>query len=110
MQIDTGAALAGWLDTVVGPGGEPLTRDQAAQLLGLSRSALFAALNVGGPAGRSAALASTRQAIRPYIVTQIDTLEELRQESPARFAALVARRCQGAGQAGRQKSAKSVTK
>lgn len=110
MQIETGAALAGWLATVEGPGGEPLTRDQAAQLLGLSRSALFAALNVGGQAGSTAPLASTRQAIRPYIVTQIDTLEELRQGSPDRFAALVARRCHPAGQAGRPKSAKCVTK
>jgi hypothetical protein len=98
VKIENGAALAGWLAGIQGPGGEPLTRDQAAELLGLSRATMFATLAVGDTA---ASPESKRGKIRPQVLATIDALETLRRVSPAEFAALVARRCSPAGQAGR---------
>jgi hypothetical protein len=107
MKIETGADLAAWLDKLEGPGGRPLSRDQAAALLGISRSALFSSLNVGEPVDSPS---SSRQAIQPYIIALAQTLDELRAASPARFAALVAKRCPPANGGGRPRIARAVTK
>jgi hypothetical protein len=90
MEIHTGADLAAWLDTLEGPSGQALSREQAAALLGISRSVLFSNLNVHSLVDNPS---NSRQAIQPYIIAIAEILDELRAASPARFAALVAKRC-----------------
>ena len=98
MQIPTTpAAVLAWLDTLTDSHGQPLTRDQAAALLGVSRSTLFyQASDSDNP--RSAA-----DKVRPGLQAVIDALATLRTANPAEFAALVERRIAGIerGKAGR---------
>lgn len=84
---ETPAAVAAWLDTLADSQGQQLNRDQAAALLGVSRSALFYQASDTATARASK--------IRPGLLATIEALATLRDASPAQFAALVERRIAG---------------
>lgn len=85
MEITTGPQLSAWLNSLADSLGGRLSRDDEAAILGISRSALFAALSVGDDA---APQASTRKKIPPALLAHIDTLEHLRRADLSTFAAL----------------------
>lgn len=84
---DSPAAVLAWLDTLTDGQGRPLNRDQAAALLGVSRSALFYQ--------SSSSEHSSADKLRPGLLATIEALAVLREASPAQFAALVDRRIEG---------------
>jgi len=85
MEITTGPQLGAWLDGLADSLGGRLSRDDEAAILGISRSALFAALSVGDD---TAPEASTRKKIPPALLAHIDTLEHLRRADLSTFTAL----------------------
>lgn len=85
MKIETGPQLAAWLDSLADSLGQKLSRDHEAAILGVSRSALFAALSVGDEA---APVASTRKKIPPLLLAHIEALDHLRSADLSTFAAL----------------------
>lgn len=85
MEITTGPQLGAWLDGLADSLGGRLSRDDEAAILGISRSALFAALSVGDDAAPEA---STRKKIPPALLAHIDTLEHLRRADLSTFTAL----------------------
>lgn len=85
MNIETGDQLAAWLAGLGDSLGMKLNRDDEAAILGVSRSALFAALSVGDS---TAPTASTRKKIPPLVLAHIETLDHLRSADLSTFATL----------------------
>lgn len=85
MKIETGAQLSAWLAKLQDYLGMKLNRDSEAAILGISRSALFAALSVGD---EITSTSSTRKKIPPLVLAHIETLEHLRAADFSTFAAL----------------------